>query len=621
MIISRRAVLGFLSLFSLVSADGSSEEKNPSGYGGGHHSGQRDLVQPRFDQFTLSPDFKITDKPTTREYNWVVEMKEGAPDGFYRKMLVVNDQYPGPTIEANEGDTIIVNVKNKLPKIGTSIHWHGLFQNGTAWMDGPAGVTQCPIPAGGSFQYKFKVEGQYGTYWWHAHAGAQLSDGIHGAMIVHSTRDPLKRGKHYDYDQVLIMNDWYHNTSAEIDKALDTPEGYQGSQAAPPPVSAMFNGFGTWDCKTYGSPETCFTREPYELQVYPNKKYRLRLINTASHAMIWGSVDEHTLDVIEADDCPISSPAVNKLHRVNLHNGQRYSVVLETNKGKPGDAFWMRGEMHTECFPYITKEFSNTTLAVIRYVDEQHHTKPTTKRPKTKDWKDSLGADCRDIDTSALVPLVKENAPTVVNQQGMFTTNFGQVRSADGSLTRFFVNNVTFEHLWYRPLLHDVVDGHGIDSSHISNITFKDAGAADIIINNLDPIDHPYHLHALTFWIVGEGAGVLSMDQYKNTKFNTTNPLRRDTHVIPAKTWAVLRVRADIPGVWFMHCHIDWHLAHGFASVVVVQPDEVRKFKIPHASRELCKHLPPGQNVNSTSLGRRGHHRRQFSHDLTGDMN
>jgi FtsP/CotA-like multicopper oxidase with cupredoxin domain len=33
-------------------------------------------------------------------------------------------------------------------------------------MDGPAGITQCPIPAGGSFTYKFKIQGQYGTYWW-----------------------------------------------------------------------------------------------------------------------------------------------------------------------------------------------------------------------------------------------------------------------------------------------------------------------------------------------------------------------------------------------------------------------------------------------------------------------
>ncbi|KAG9121220.1 laccase, multicopper oxidase, benzenediol:oxygen oxidorectuctase [Ceratobasidium sp. 392] len=522
-------------------------------------------------------------------------------------MLVVNGQYPGPTIEANDGDTMIFNVQNNL-EVGTSIHWHGLFQNGTAWMDGPAGVTQCPIPAGGSFQYKFKIEGQWGTYWWHAHAGAQLSDGVYGAFIIHSVYDPLKRGTHYDYDQILIMGDWYHNTSAEIVKALDTPQGYQGSQAAPPPITSLFNGFGTWDCEKYGSPETCFTRKPYELQVYPNKRYRLRLFNTAAHAMIWNSVDGHTLDVIEADDTPISSPAVNNLHRVKSHNGQRYSVVLKTDQGKPGDAFWMRSEINAECLPYLTKDFTNTTLAVLRYVDEEPQDKCTTDLPTTEDWQEVLGPDCKDIDTSALVPLDQKDAPEVVQQAGMFTTRVGRIHTENGNLTRFFVNNVTFEHEWYKPVLYDVVAGRKIGNSRISNMTFDNSGPADIIINNLDPIDHPYHLHALTFWIVGEGAGVITMDQYQNTKFNTTNPLRRDTHVIPAKTWAVLRVKADIPGVWFLHCHIDWHLAHGFAGVVIVQPDVVRKFKIPKASRELCKHRPPGQNSTSTSLGRRARH-------------
>jgi hypothetical protein len=57
-------------------------------------------------------------------------------------------------------------------------------------------------------------------------------------------------------------------------------------------------------------------------------------------------------------------------------------------------------------------------------------------------------------------------------------------------------------------------------------------------------------VHAMTFWIVAEGSGVLTIDDYKNLEFNTDNPLRRDTHVVPQFTWAVLRVRADIPGVW-----------------------------------------------------------------------
>ncbi|QRW11634.1 Multicopper oxidase [Ceratobasidium sp. AG-Ba] len=606
MVFSRRVLLGVLSFSAFAFAQDAS----------------RPLVQPRLEELTLSPTFIITDVPTTRTYNWTIEMKEGAPDGFYRQMLVVNGQYPGPLIEANEGDTIIVHVTNKLPKVGTSLHWHGLFQNGTAWMDGPAGITQCPIPAGSSYTYEFKVQGQYGTYWWHAHAGAQLADGIHGPLIVHSTRDPLKRGVDYDFDQILIMADWYHNTSTEIVDGLRNPQGYDGTTAAPPPRSAMFNGFGTWDCETYGTPETCFTQKPYELEVIPDKTYRLRIINTAAHAMIWNSIDEHTLSVIEADDTPISSPAVNDLHRVQSHNGQRYSVLLKTDKGKLGDSFWMRGEMSKACFAYTTKDYNSTALAILRYG-------PTTdtSRPTTKDWKEEIGTSCRDIDTSALVPLVKEDAPTTVTQHGIFNTRVGY---REDKVSEFYVNNVGFDHLWYRPVLYDVMEGRGVDGSRVASLTFDGSGAADIVINNLDPIDHPYHLHAFTFWIVGEGSGSLTEDAYRQMTFNTTNPLRRDTHVVPSRSWSVIRIMPDVPGVWFMHCHIDWHLAAGFAAVVVAQPDVIKQFQIPAPATDLCKHRPEGQGVNSTSLGKREsgsrmmrhrpHHGKRFSHDLGGNV-
>ncbi|CUA71317.1 hypothetical protein RSOLAG22IIIB_09498 [Rhizoctonia solani] len=611
-----RALLCAFISFALVSVNAETTSRS-----------NEDLVQPRLEQLTLSPDFKITNEPTTREYNFTISVREGAPDGFYRPMLVANGQYPGPTIEANEGDTIIVHVKNEIPHVGTSLHWHGLSQNGTAWMDGPAGITQCPIPSGGTFTYKFKVEGQYGTYWWHAHAGGQLADGLHGALIIHSVNDPLKRGIDYDYDQVLIMGDWYHNTSDEIIKALDTPHGYLGSQAAPPPYSAMFNGFGTWDCETFGSPETCFTREPFELKVYPNKKYRLRIINVAAHAMIYNSVDEHTLDIIEADDTPISSSEVNGLHRVQSHDGQRYSIVLKTDQGKPGDAFWMRGEMDEASFPYPLKGITNTTLAVLRYIDDSSDYEPTTHLPTTKDWKDKLGKDYKEIDTSKLVPLVRNDPPKVVKQQGIFNTKVGNQSTSHGNVTRFFVNHVPFESLWYQPILYDLVEGEKVDNSKIMSLTFDDPEGADIVINNLDPFEHPYHLHGMTFWIVAEGKGSLTVDKYKKVKFNTDNPLRRDTHIIPGSTWAVLRVKADNPGAWLLHCHIDWHLAHGFAALVVNQPDAIKKFQIPEPSKQLCNEIPPGLSPNSTSLGRRefgsGPNRlvpRRFSYDTSRNL-
>jgi FtsP/CotA-like multicopper oxidase with cupredoxin domain len=91
--------------------------------------------------------------PTTREYNFTLSEIQLSPDGVFRTMIAINGRFPGPLIRANMGDRLIVNVQNNLPN-GTAIHWHGLFQNGTNWMDGTSGITQCPIPpSGGRFTY------------------------------------------------------------------------------------------------------------------------------------------------------------------------------------------------------------------------------------------------------------------------------------------------------------------------------------------------------------------------------------------------------------------------------------------------------------------------------------
>jgi hypothetical protein len=213
--------------------------------------------------------------------------------------------------------------------------------------------------------------------------------------------------------------------------------------------------------------------------------------------MIWNSVDGHTLDVIEADDTAISSPALNGIHRVKSHNGQRYSVVVKTDQGKPGDAFWMRGEMNPLCMPYLTKDFANTSLAVLRYISEEDQPKPTSQLPTTQDWKDVLGPDCKDIDTSALVPLVRFDPPTEVSQQAILNNRVGQLNTTEGNFTRFFMNKVPFEHLWYRPVLYDVVEGRDVDNTRVASVTFDRPEGADIIINNMDPIDHPYHCECL----------------------------------------------------------------------------------------------------------------------------
>ena len=97
-------------------------------------------------------------------------------------------------------------------------HWHGMFQHGTTWADGPAFVSQCPIVSGDSFLYNFNVPDQAGmtmllynrelvmltlrnftgTYWYHSHLSTQYCDGLRGPLIIYDPNDP--QAHLYDID-------------------------------------------------------------------------------------------------------------------------------------------------------------------------------------------------------------------------------------------------------------------------------------------------------------------------------------------------------------------------------------------------------------------------------------
>ena len=63
-----------------------------------------------------------------------------------------NDQAPGPTIEAVEGDKVRIFVTNRLPE-ATIVHWHGMIL--PSGMDGVGSLTQPHIPPGRTFVYEF----------------------------------------------------------------------------------------------------------------------------------------------------------------------------------------------------------------------------------------------------------------------------------------------------------------------------------------------------------------------------------------------------------------------------------------------------------------------------------
>ena len=82
-----------------------------------------------------------------------------------------------------------MDVVNLLTTEETSIHWHGMHQHNTPWMDGVGYISQCPIQAGASFRYIFKAT-PAGSFWYHSHSGPQRTDGLFGALIVREKQIP-----------------------------------------------------------------------------------------------------------------------------------------------------------------------------------------------------------------------------------------------------------------------------------------------------------------------------------------------------------------------------------------------------------------------------------------------
>ncbi|KAB5544409.1 hypothetical protein DKX38_012521 [Salix brachista] len=128
--------------------------------------------------------------------------------------ITVNGMFPGPTLEVNNGDTLVVKVVNRA-RYNVTIHWHGIRQMRTGWADGPEFVTQCPIRPGGSYTYRFTIEGQEGTLWWHAHS-SWLRATVYGALIIHP-----REGSSYPFSKPkretpIILGEWWDANPIDV---------------------------------------------------------------------------------------------------------------------------------------------------------------------------------------------------------------------------------------------------------------------------------------------------------------------------------------------------------------------------------------------------------------------
>ncbi|CAG8603493.1 1259_t:CDS:2 [Diversispora eburnea] len=528
--------------------------------------------------YIFDPLPKLNESSTvTRYYHFELKIVKLSPDGYERKVWSVNGQYPGPLIQANKGDRLVVNVTNNFGDPAT-VHWHGIFQYETNWYDGVPGKTQCPIPSKVSFIYNFTL-GQSGTFWYHSHFLSQYIDGFVGPFIIHDPEDPYLNSYHEDY--VITISDWYHSPSGPLLVQRVAPH-YTGFN--PYPDAALISGLGQYNCSSPAAGNHCNSNvTPPTYNVQKGKKYRFRIINTSAYAFFTFSIDNHPLKVIEVEGTPVKDTDAAILNVIPITIAQRYSVILTANQ--PIANYYIRASIIDSCLLPRTNDTINYNSSInFNATGILHYDGADSNKPKSTAYPITFPI-CQDLNSSAIRPYKNSPAPTNVTHDFVFNVTFAR---NDDDVGLLGVNYSSFVPVFNNPTNQRIMLKENFtDFDKNQNIYSYDIpyGCVQITILNAQPANHPFHLHGHSFWIVAVGEGSLISNI---TTYNLKNPVIRDTTIVPAEGHVVIRYLADNPGVWAFHCHIQWHVDMGLVVQLIERPTEFSNRTLPDDVRALC---------------------------------
>nr|AFA35114.1 laccase [Flammulina velutipes] len=472
-----------------------------------------------------------------------------APDGFNRAGVIVNGIFPGTLIQANKDDVLHITTNNILtdPNMRRSltIHWHGLFQMRTATEDGPAFVNQCPVAPGHSYTYDIPLNGQAGTYWYHSHLASQYVDGLRGALIVYDPEDPHL--SLYDVDDastVITLADWYHLPSIGL-----TEKYLEKTFREPVADSGLINGKGRFE----GGPKVQWAR----INVVAGKRYRFRCINISGYGEFEFSIEGHDMTIIEVDGVSHEPLRVDSFE---IYAGQRYSFVLNANQRV--DNYWISAPMEMHHDSDNDNLDGDNVFAVLHYEGA-----PDTD-PKGDARKAFKKGD--ELEEHLLVPLFNPEAPGGATADHIIDLKFTEDKNDTTGHRIWTVNGLAYAAPDLPTLLNilanNATEMGDFGPNENTNVLKFNETVELVIHGSAGGHIHPFHLHGHAFSIV-EGMSGPS---------NFINPPQRDVVGVGGSTVRI-RFRADNPGPWFLHCHIDWHLEAGLAVVFAEAPQEQRE--------------------------------------------
>ncbi|XP_059483123.1 uncharacterized protein LOC132201179 [Neocloeon triangulifer] len=519
--------------------------------------------------------------------------------GLSKPLIAINQKVPGPTIQACKGDTLVITVQNRLPSSAVTIHWHGLHQRKTPFMDGVPYITQCPIHPGNTFRYSMEADVS-GTHLYHSHIGHLETDGLFGAMIIREPKklEPGLTGRYQEdlpQHQMLV---WHWFERAADTESLDTRllsrrrEGFGLIINGKGVVGRRFNEFGN---------PLISPIETYHVK--SGVKYRFRAIyNSALNCPVQISIDGHTLDILAVDGRPIHATATRPQSFI-LSAGERVDFVPRPIGQTKNAAFYVRARGLNDC---DDQKNAVNQFAILRYDNYngkvENYPPPSYTNAIRSGITFNLNRDIiNPVTNSRMVsrtvadhydarPGIDLSLSGTPNYRFYIEASFNLFTAAEGIQTVLpqlngiswsspsfplltqseLVNNATVCTQYNRP---SNCQSRLCQCTH--TVEIKNGDLVELVIvdpRGLSDIGHPFHLHGFAFQVVSQYAfqQAITMDEVRNLVERNRIPRNRDgplkdTVLVAGRGLAIVRFVANNPGYWLFHCHISEHMALGMA--------------------------------------------------------
>ncbi|KAB2028462.1 hypothetical protein ES319_D05G100900v1, partial [Gossypium barbadense] len=448
----------------------------------------------------------------TRHYKFDIKLQNVARLCHAKSIVTVNGQFPGPCVMVREGNQLSVKVVNHVPN-NITIHWYGSSSLKHI----------CPIQNGQSYVYKFRIVGQRGTLFWHAHI-SWLRATVYGPLIIlPGLGVPYPFPKPYK-EVPIIFDEWFNaDTEAIISQALQTGAGPNVSDAY------TINGHP-------GPFYNCSAKDTFKLKVKPGKTYLLHLINAALNDQLFFN----PYSVKNLSPFKPNLPALSNTSFIaNFANKLHGLATVHSPASVPQN---------------VDKQF----LFTVGLGTSQCWQNRTCQGPNGTKFAAAVNNVSFPMPTTALL-----QAHFFGKSHGVYKTDFPRELK------------IRFDYMGTPP--NNTMVNNGTELLVLPFNTNVELIMQDTSI--LGAESHPLHLHGYNFFVVGQGFGNFDPQKDPNN-FNLIDTVERNTVGVPAGGWVVILFVADNPGVWFMHCHIDAHQSWGLKMAWIVSDGDLPNQKL-----------------------------------------